>query len=595
MMVPGRGRACVLTPVVAALALVTGITTGPAALASTPAPPVEKVALIGDSTLLGLTYNPSAGRDTDARSIVSDKYQLFYGAKSCERLVAPSCGSNPPPTSLQIMQANAGQLGQVLVIMGGYDDAEISTGVDAIVAEAARQGIGTVMWLTYRTGDLSYHYAYNYVGFNAVLHDKVAKYGSLVLADWDAYSHDHPEWMTDDGVHVNATGAMALAHFIVDQIGANTPSRCGGAEEGDPSTPPAAGLAAPGSAARLTTVPPRRVLDTRPGDGDAFDTPLGAGHSMRVPLGATGWTAAAVNVTAAAPCGAGYLTAYPCDAPPLASSVNFPAWRTTATAATVRLDNSGDFCIYAYATTDVVVDLFGLYGPTGAGYSPLTPTRFVDTRAGAASALHGALKANAPVKVRIAGVNGVPATATAAVFNLTAVDPATDVYLSAYPCGATPPVVSSLNAPAGSVVANEVVVALDATGSVCVVANASVDMVLDVSGSFGPGGASYVPQTPTRLADTRTTGRLRDGGQLVVAVPGGGAAAAVSVTAVNPGGAGYLTVAPCGTVPLASAVNYLAGDLVTNLASTGLDRAGQLCVTTSDATDVVVDELGVWP
>ena len=32
------------------------------------------------------------------------------------------------------MQANAGQLGQVVVIMGGYDDAEINTGVDAIRA-----------------------------------------------------------------------------------------------------------------------------------------------------------------------------------------------------------------------------------------------------------------------------------------------------------------------------------------------------------------------------------------------------------------------------------------------------------------------------
>jgi hypothetical protein len=96
------------------------------------------------------------------------------------------------------------------------------------------------------------------------------------------------------------------------------------------------------------------------------------------------------------------------------------------------------------------------------------------------------------------------------------------------------------------------------------------------------------------LADTRTTKRLADGGQLAVTVPGGASAAAVSVTVVSPSGAGYLTVAPCGTTPLASAVNYVAGDLVTNLASTGLDRSGRLCVTTSDATDVVVDLVGVW-
>src|SRR5262249_47551075 len=159
-------------------------------------------------------------------------------------------------------------------------------------------------------------------------------------------------------------------------------------------------------------------------------------------------------------------------------------------------------------------DLFGLYGSSGAGYAPVTPTCFVDTRAGASSALHGALTANAPVTVKIAGVNGVPSNATAVSFNLTAVNPAADAYVSAYPCGATPPLVSNVNALAGSIVANGVVVALDPTGSVCLVANASVDIVLDVTGSFGPTGARYVPQTPSRLADTRTTARLADGGQL---------------------------------------------------------------------------------
>src|SRR5829696_2127048 len=124
-----------------ALALGATALASPARVASaaTPAPAVQKVALIGDSTLLGLTYNPTAGRNTDARSVISAKYEVTWGAASCQRLVAPSCGRNPPPTAVQTMQANAGRLGQVVVIMGGYDDAEIKTGVDAVMAEAARQ------------------------------------------------------------------------------------------------------------------------------------------------------------------------------------------------------------------------------------------------------------------------------------------------------------------------------------------------------------------------------------------------------------------------------------------------------------------------
>ena len=65
-------------------------------------------------------------------------------------------------------------------------------------------------------------------------------------------------------------------------------------------------------------------------------------------------------------------------------------------------------------------------------------------------------------------------------------------------------------------------------------------------------------------------------------------------TAVNPRAAGYVTVAPCGSVPLASSLNYVAGDLVTNVADSALDGAGRLCVTTSVATDLVVDLAGVW-
>jgi len=129
---------------------------------------------------------------------------------------------------------------------------------------------------------------------------------------------------------------------------------------------------------------------------------------------------------------------------------------------------------------------------------------------------------------------------------------------------------------------------------VCLVANGAVDLVIDVTGSYGPGGTRYTPSTPSRLADTRTSGRLPDGGQLVVTVPGGGKAAAVSVTAVNPRAAGFVTVAPCGTQPPSSSLNYVAGDLVTNLADTALDSAGRLCVSSSVATDVVVDLAGVW-
>ena len=56
------------------------------------------------------------------------------------------------------MRRLSGRWGSVLVIMGGYDDPGFgfASAVDAVMAEAARQGIPTVMWLTLRTADVSY-------------------------------------------------------------------------------------------------------------------------------------------------------------------------------------------------------------------------------------------------------------------------------------------------------------------------------------------------------------------------------------------------------------------------------------------------------
>jgi hypothetical protein len=188
----------------------------------------------------------------------------------------------------------------------------------------------------------------------------------------------------------------------------------------------------------------------------------------------------------------------------------------------------------------------------------------------------------------------VPANATAVSFNLTAVEPDTDAFVTAYPCSSSPPLVSNVNALAGTTVANDVVVALDGSGSVCLVSNTSLDVLVDVTGSFSASGSRYFATTPTRLLDTRNQGGVARGGQVAVALPGGGKAAAVSVTVTGPDGPGYITVAPCGTAPLASALNYVAGDLVTNLAATPLDSGGRICVSTYDSADIVVDLAGVW-
>ena len=76
-------------------------------------------------------------------------------------------------------------------------------------------------------------------------------------------------------------------------------------------------------------------------------------------------------------------------------------------------------------------------------------------------------------------------------------------------------------------------------------------------------------------------------------VPGDADAVMLNVTAVSPAAAGYLTVYPCGVPrPLASNVNYIAGQVVPNAVLVKIGTAGKVCIFSLAATDIVVDVNG---
>jgi hypothetical protein len=205
----------------------------------------------------------------------------------------------------------------------------------------------------------------------------------------------------------------------------------------------------------------------------------------------------------------------------------------------------------------------------------------------------------------------VPSTATAVSLNVTVVDPVAAGFVTVYPCGVERPLASNLNYTAGSVVPNGVIASLGVSGSVCFYSQARVDLIVDVAGWFI--GESFSGVTPQRLVDTRDgTGGLN--GQLTPAnvlpinvsglsvmsalgvmtsVPTSATAVALNVTAVNPSGAGFLTIYPCdSTRPLASNVNFTAGIVIANGVLAPLSGSGQTCVYASAGTDVVVDLAG---
>jgi len=203
--------------------------------------------------------------------------------------------------------------------------------------------------------------------------------------------------------------------------------------------------------------------------------------------------------------------------------------------------------------------------------------------------------------VVVAGEGGVPADAAAVAVNLTVVSPRSSGFLTAAPCGGDRPTVSNANFVRDQVVASAAVVPVGADGSICVFANESTHVVVDVSGSF-PSGSGFVALRPERLVDTRDRGsRQAAAAPLAVpvrgrsGVPSDADAVVVTVTATEPVAGGFATVAPCGSAPTGTSnVNFDAGATVPNLVVVAPSADGAICVTSNVDTHLIVDVFGAF-
>jgi hypothetical protein len=246
----------------------------------------------------------------------------------------------------------------------------------------------------------------------------------------------------------------------------------------------------PGTFVSLT---PTRLLDTR-NTGTAVKNSQTTVQVAGQPVGSSRIpptiSAAVLNLTAVGPTQRGYLTAYATtNGRPTVSNLNFLAGQTVPNLAAVPLDpNEGSLQIYngSLGTTDLLADIAGYYlsgSPTATGsYTATTPSRVLDTRSNAASRVG----ADSAIALQVAGVAGVPATATSVVLNVTVTNPATIGYLSVFPSDTSAPLASNLNFVKGQTVANLVMVPIGADGKI-VLDNQSLgaaDLIADIAGYF---------------------------------------------------------------------------------------------------------------
>lgn len=138
-----------------------------------------------------------------------------------------------------------------------------------------------------------------------------------------------------------------------------------------------------------------------------------------------------------------------------------------------------------------------------------------------------------------------------------------------------------------------------------------VDVIADVAGWFsdttaGGTGAGFNPLTPTRILDTRdgTGGFQARVGQTPIALTVSTVAGSISgtaptavvlnVTVANPSTSSFLTLWPDGaTRPTASDLNFLAGQVTSNLVVVKVGANGKIgSFNAAGTTDVIVDVVG---
>ncbi|EWC59074.1 hypothetical protein UO65_5626 [Actinokineospora spheciospongiae] len=86
--------------------------------------------------------------------------------------------------------------------------------------------------------------------------------------------------------------------------------------------------------------------------------------------------------------------------------------------------------------------------------------------------------------MKVGGSAGVPVGATAVVLNLTVTNPTLGGYPTAHADGTARPPVSNVNFAPGQTVSNAVIAPVGADGKVSLFANATTDVVVDVTGYF---------------------------------------------------------------------------------------------------------------
>jgi hypothetical protein len=211
----------------------------------------------------------------------------------------------------------------------------------------------------------------------------------------------------------------------------------------------------------------------------------------------------------------------------------------------------------------------------GADYTPVTPTRIMDTRVGLGVA-KGAVAAHGDLTLQIPSVGGVSPADSAVVVNVTVTGPAARGALTVFNQSGAGAATSNINFGAGQTIANMVTIE-PINGAIMFQNNSggSVQVFADLEGYYSSSGSGFQGVAPVRVLDTRNgtgitaagpvaahgTLRLNLSGRL----PAGAAAAVLNLTVTQPRDNGLIVAYADGQpLPGTSNLNFGPGQTVPN-------------------------------
>ena len=111
----------------------------------------------------------------------------------------------------------AGRLPKVIAVSLGTNDdpRSVAAFASAIASIARAAGDRCLVWATIRRPPVA---GVSYRGYNKVLRRQARERDGFELVQWKKLVGGHPEWLAEDGVHVNAAGYRARAAAYAEKI-----------------------------------------------------------------------------------------------------------------------------------------------------------------------------------------------------------------------------------------------------------------------------------------------------------------------------------------------------------------------------------------